>query len=210
VRGSGGTGFRAPSIGELYFPFSGNPNLKPERSTSFEVGAERYLLGGRVEASLFWNDYRDLIVYDFSALEDVNVGRARMRGLELAWRQDLRPGLFAEAGYTYLDAEDRDTGLQLIRRPQHRGFLGATWKVLPGLTLAPRVTVVGPRPDNDALTGARVTLPVYARFDLAARYEMGVLAPYIRVLNLADHRYDEVDGYPAARRRIVAGLEARF
>ena len=25
VRGSGGTGFRAPSVGELYFPFSGNP-----------------------------------------------------------------------------------------------------------------------------------------------------------------------------------------
>ena len=38
VRVSGGTAFRAPSVGELYYPFVGNPDLKPERSVSWEVG----------------------------------------------------------------------------------------------------------------------------------------------------------------------------
>lgn len=210
VRASGGTGFRAPSVGELYFPFVGNPDLKPERSTSYELGVERYLPGGRVEASLFWNDFRDLIVYDFVLFQDRNVGRARMRGIEVAWRQDLAKALAIDVGYTYLDALDRDTGLSLIRRPRHRAFLSASWKGPAGLTVAPRVTFVGIRADNDALTGQRVLSPSYLRFDLFVRYQIGALAPYARVENLADHRYEEVDGYPAPRRRFALGIEARF
>ena len=210
VRVSGGTGFRAPTVGELYFPFVGNPDLKPERSTSYEIGVERYLPGGRVEASLFWNDYRDLIVYDFALAQDFNVGRARTRGAELAWRQQVAPWLAVDAGYTYLDAEDRDTGLQLIRRPRHRAYLAGSWRALPGLTLAPRVTLVGARPDNDALTGARIENPSFVRFDFVVRYEIGPVAPFVRLQNLADRRYEEVDGYPAPRRRFAAGLEAKF
>lgn len=210
VRASGGTGFRAPSVGELYFPFVGNPDLKPERSSSYEVGVERYLQSGRVEASLFWNDFKDLIVYDFTLLQDRNVGRARTKGIEVTLRQDLAATLAVDVGYTYLDAQDRDTGLALIRRPRHRAFLSAAWKGPAGLTVVPRVTVVGARADNDALTGQRVESPSFVRFDLLVRYAIGAFAPYARLENLADRRYEEVDGYPAARRRFALGIEARF
>jgi vitamin B12 transporter len=210
VRASGGSAFRAPTVGELYFPFSGNPDLKPERSTSYELGAERYLPGGRIEASLFWNEFRDLIVFDFQSSLNLNVGRARTRGVEIAMRQDLRRALSVDVGYTYLDAQDRGTGLALIRRPRHRAFLGASWQPLDRLSLAPRATFVGSRPDSDALTGNRVESPSFLRLDLFARYAVGPVAPYARVENLADRRYAEVDGYPAPRRRFAAGIEARF
>ena len=65
-------------------------------------------------------------MYDFGLGGDFNVGRARTRGVEVAWRGDVTPALSADAGYTYLDAEDRDSGLALIRRPRHRAFVGAT------------------------------------------------------------------------------------
>ena len=210
LRASGGSAFRAPSVGELYFPFVGNPNLKAEHSASYEIGAERYVGGGRIEVSGFWSDFRDLIVYDFGLGQDTNVGRARARGVETAWRQDLAPTFSLDVGYTYLDAEDLDTGLALIRRPRHRAFVGAFWTPLPGLSVAPRVLYVGSRPDNDALTGARVEDPSYVRVDLAARYDFKVVSPYIRVENLTDRRYEEVDGYPAPRLRFAGGLEARF
>ena len=210
VRASGGSAFRAPTVGELYYPFSGNPDLKAERSNSYELGVERYLPGGRLEASLFWNDFRDLIVFDFVSSLNFNVGRARTRGVEVAVRQDLLSALSADAGYTYLNAEDRGTGLELIRRPRHRAFLGLAWQPLERLSLAPRATFVGSRPDNDALTGARVESPSFIRLDCFARYTLGLLAPYARVENIADRRYDEVNGYPAPRRRFAAGLEARF
>jgi vitamin B12 transporter len=210
MRASGGSAFRAPTVGELYYPFSGNPDLKPERSTSYEIGVERYLPGGRIEASLFWNDFRDLIVYDFATSLNLNVGRARTRGVEVALRQDLARTLAVDAGYTYLDAQDRGTGLALIRRPRHRAFFGASWQALERLSLAPRAIFVGSRPDSDALTGSRVGSPSFLRLDLFARYALGPVSPYARVENLADRRYDEVDGYPAPRRRFAAGIEARF
>ena len=38
LRGSYGTGFRAPSVNQLYFPNFGNPNLQPEKSQGLDVG----------------------------------------------------------------------------------------------------------------------------------------------------------------------------
>ncbi len=210
LRVSGGSAFRAPTVGELYYPFSGNPGLKPEHSNSYELGVERYVPGGRIEASIFWNDFRDLIVFDFATSLNLNVGRARTRGVEVALRQDLTRALSADAGYTYLDAQDRGSGLALIRRPRHRAFLGAVWQPIERLSLAPRATFVGTRPDSDALTGARVESPSFLRLDLFARYSLGRLAPYARLENLADRQYQEVNGYPAPRRRFAAGLEAKF
>ena len=78
LRAAAGGAFRSPTTGELYYPYSGNPNLSPERSVSFEAGAEwdasRALT---FEASLFQNDLRDLIQYDFATSTNLNVGRAR-------------------------------------------------------------------------------------------------------------------------------------
>jgi vitamin B12 transporter len=210
LRASAGSAFRAPSVGELDYPFSGNPNLKPERSASYEVGAERYLSGGRLEGSLFWNDYRDLIVFDFTTQKNQNIGRARARGVELAWRQTLSSRVEADAGYTYLDGEDRSTGEPLLRRPRHRAFLSASWRPAPGLLVSPRATFVGRRDDVDPVSFARVSDPAFLRYDLFVHYELAHIAPYGRLENASDKRYEEVRGYPAPRRRFALGLEARF
>lgn len=210
VRGSVGRAFRAPSVGELQFPFSGNPNLQPERSTSYEVGVERFFGSGRLEVSLFWNDFRDLIVFDFATFKNQNVGRARTRGVELSWRQELTARLDADAGYTYLKGEDRTTGRELLRRPRHRAFAGLTWRPVRALSVSPRATFVGRRDDVDALTFSRIQDPSYLRYDLFARYELAFFAPYLRLENLTDRRYQEAAGFPAPRRRYAAGLEAKF
>ena len=211
LRASGGTGFRAPSVGELFYPFSGNPNLEPEHSTSYDVGVEYEVSGGRASASVFWNDFRNLIVYDFATGLNFNVGRARSRGAELSWRQLLFRDVSMDAGYTYLDTEDRDTGLELIRRPRHSGFLGVTVAPVPSLEVSPRAVFVGSRSDFSALsTSVRIEAPSYWRLDLYARYRIGSVAPYLRAQNLNDRRYQEATGFPAAGRRIAAGVEVEF
>lgn len=210
LRASAGEAFRAPSVGELAYPFSGNPSLKPERSASYEIGAERYVPGGRIEVSLFWNDLRDLIVFDFVASKNENIGRARTRGAELVIRQTIAPGLDLDAGYTYLDGKDRGTGLPLLRRPRQRAFFEASLRPVSRLSVFPRATFVGSRADVDALSFQRVESPSFVRYDLSLRYELARLVPYARLENVTDHRYEEVNGYPAPRRRFAAGLEARF
>ena len=210
LRASGGSGFRAPSVGELYYPFSGNPNLQPERSVSYEVGVERQLGRFHAATSFFWNDYRDLIVYDFVRQANFNVGRARSRGIEVTGRGEVAAWLALDAGYTYLQATDLETGLGLIRRPRDSAFAGLVVRPLAALEIAPRVIFVGRRPDNDALTGERIEDPSYTRIDLSARYPLGTLVPYLRIQNLSDRSYAEVDGYPAPGRRYAFGLEVRL
>ncbi len=211
VRVSGGSAFRAPTVGELYYPFGANPDLQPERAVSWELGAERYVGGGAAEVSLFWNDLEDLIVYDFATSTNLNIGRARTRGVEVGWRQAILPELSADATYTYLDAENLVTGAPLIRRPHHRAAVGLAWQPVPGVDLMPRVLYVGARPDNDPITGAPVEDPSYVRLDFAARWQATAqFVPYLRFVNLLDRRYDEAAGYPAAGRLVAGGVDVRF
>jgi vitamin B12 transporter len=210
VRVSGGTAFRAPSVGELFYPFGGNPDLRPERVTSWEAGVERYFSGGRLEVSAFWNELTNLIVFDFVSSSNENVGRARTRGVEIAWRQRVAESFEVDAGYTWLDAEDRVSGEDLLRRPRHEAFLSGSWRPIARLSVSPRAVFVGRRLDADPVTGRHEDLPSYVRFDVFARFELPHFAPYARLENATDRRYQEVDGYPAPGRRWAAGVEVKF
>jgi len=214
VRAAAGAAFRAPSLGELYYPYSGNPDLKPERSTAWEVGVEQTLAPGlALEATGFWNDIRDLIQYDARTFSNANIGHAWTRGVEVAVRTAVGERAFLRASYTYLDARDVDTDAPLIRRPRHMasatagsGFgTGGSWS-LTGL-------FTGARPDRDAADfTSPVESPSYFRVDAAVTLPPVVfsLAPWARVTNLFARRYAEVNGFPAPGRRFLAGLEASF
>src|SRR5690606_10161893 len=69
LHSSFGTGFRAPSLYELYAPFGGNPTLTPETSTSFDIGVEQQFLGGALVANLtYFNLVIDDLIYYNPAL----------------------------------------------------------------------------------------------------------------------------------------------
>jgi len=210
LRASYGEAFRAPFLGELFFPGSGNPDLRPESSASTELGLEQDAGPVRFAVTAFEARQRNLLDFDFATFKDVNVGRARSRGVE--GEVTLRRGfLFARANATYLDTEDLATGLALLRRPRKSANLvlaltpGARW------TVAWTERYVGDRPDVDAITFERRTSPGYLRTDLAASYALKPwLSPYARVENLTDRRYAEALGFPAPGRTLIGGLAVRF
>ncbi len=213
LRAAAGSAFRAPSTGELYYPFSGNPELKPEESVSYEAGGEwDFAPGFAVAASLFRNDVNDLIRYDFASQRNVNVGRARMTGVEASVRGALGRSLHLRAGYTWLDTEDLDTGLPLLRRPAHRASVTLAGDLGRGASAELTGLWVGERDDVDATTFLRVTSPAYFRLDLAATGPrlFDHVAPFARVTNLLDRDYSEVAGYPSPGTRFVAGLDVAF
>jgi outer membrane receptor for ferrienterochelin and colicins len=133
LRASVGRGFRAPSIGEVYFnaptyaaKIEPNPDLRAERSWSYEVGgseliADRVLLDG----SLFWSDFSNLIEATVKADSGTptitfdNVIKARIKGAEVSIRSDwLNKMLHVEASYTYVWPVD--SANQILRfRPRH-------------------------------------------------------------------------------------------
>lgn len=208
LRAGYGEAFRAPSLGELFFPVTGNPDLRPEQGESAELGLERDAGPWRLSLTGFDNRQHDLIDLDFSIFQNVNIHRTTSRGLEgeLAWRSKLA---WARLNATYLDAEDRATGLPLLRRPDHSAnlLLGLTrgaW------TFTGEARYVGDRPDVDG-SGDRQTNPSYLKADLAARWKLSDrFAPYARVENVGDESYEDVLGYPAPGRRFIGGLAIEF
>jgi vitamin B12 transporter len=205
LRASYGQAFRAPTLGDLYFPFSGNPDLRPETSTSYELGIEQGLGPWRFVATGFDNHQRNLILFDNFTFQEINVGKARSRGVEgaVTYRQGI---VAAELNGTRLDAIDEDTGLELLRRPKWSSNL--VLSVRPAdWTFNLTGRYVGERADLDPVTGAPATDPGYLRLDLAARWQvLRRVAPFARVENLADRRYSDVLGYPAPGRTFIGGV----
>lgn len=204
LRGSWGQGFRAPSLGDLYFPGFGNPDLRPETSESFELGGEFARGGFTYGLSLFDNQQDDLVVFDFVRGIPINVGRAESRGIETEARF-TRPRWAVRVNGTFQEAENRDTGEPLLRRPEQSGNLIASFRPTERVTAYGVVRHVGARPDFGAELPSFTTLTLGAGWQANDRLE-----PFARVENVLDREYEEVAGFPAPGRTVVGGVAVRF
>jgi outer membrane cobalamin receptor len=229
LKASAGAGIKEPDFFESFgisFFARGNPDLKPERSRTFDVGLEQRLLGGRLrlEATAFHHTYLDQIAYtvlDFNTFQGsyVNVGRSRARGLELAASAAPARGLTFSGTYTLLDTEivigtsDFDpvyaAGRALLRRPRHQGTLTAQG-ALRRVTLAATLVAVGRRADSDFSGLGLDSNAGHARLDARARVDLGHgLEAFLVAENLLDRAYMDVLGYPALGRGVRGGLRVR-
>ncbi|HYC92126.1 MAG TPA: TonB-dependent receptor [Thermoanaerobaculia bacterium] len=203
IRAAFGEAFRAPAVGELYFPFGGNPSLGAERSRSFEVGYDH---ASGLSTTLFHGDYDDLIVYNSAVFMFENIGAATAQGLELAVQRHLTRDLRATLTYTYTDTEEEGTGEQLPRRPHHSGSLFLGWRAgivdtnLVVQHTGSRLDVLPVAPFTNTTAKSHTLLDANVQIDL------GRFTPYIRVENLTGVEYEEVLGYTSPARRAVVGV----
>lgn len=207
IRAAYGHGFRAPAVGELYFPFFGNPDLAAERSRSSEFGYDRFI--GRhsiVSMTLFRTKFDDLIVYDTVSQTFQNIGKALSEGIEVGASGETASGLSAGLTYTYLDTEENETNSSLLRRPRHSGSLSAGYGRGPWAAHLV-VTHNGSRADlTDLFPYDRVTNDAYTVADVALQRSFERVTPYVKLENLSDETYQEVFGYPSPGRRAVIGV----
>ncbi len=83
VTASYGSAFKAPTFNELYYPFFGNPDLRPETSRSAELGVVQRREAWHWQLNAFQTAIDDLIVYDPNRFQANNIDSARIRGAEL-------------------------------------------------------------------------------------------------------------------------------
>jgi vitamin B12 transporter len=210
LRASYGESFRAPALVDLYYPFSGNPDLQPERGRTAELGLAWQDGSWSADVAAFESRQRDLIAYDFAAGKSVNVGRARSRGVDGELRFRGRDVELRLAGMR-LDAEDRDTGKPLRNRPKGTAQLVAIARPGPAVLSAvaswvgERVNVFPEFPYTDTDN------PAYATVDLAGSWELRPgLAPYARIENVLDREYEPVLGFPDSGRTVIAGVRVEW
>jgi vitamin B12 transporter len=227
LKGSWGQGFRAPTFNELFFPAFppcpafGNPNLKPEESTSWDGGVEQHLWDRRVRlgATYFHNDFTNLIQSTLTdpvnfCFQAQNIGEARSEGVELEGSVMPIDGLVLAVAYTYTDSENRTTGDPLPRVAPNVLAVTGTWQPLPGLTLSGEVQVLSSQfeaPGQPRNQG-------YTVVNAAAAYRLPIkrwgylsnITLHLRATNLFNEDYSEVAGFPALGTYVVAGIRATF
>lgn len=207
LHGSTGTGFRAPSLYELFHPTWGNRALRPEESRGWDVGIEQSFLDGKAVVDLTWFDNRiqDLIQWRNNGY--TNIASTRSEGLEATARWTLTEQWRLNAGYTYTESRNNTTGQILARRPKHQGNLGVGWTPLEHLSADASLRAVGRQ--FDSATGR--SLGGFATLDLRLAYDLTeAVQVYGRVENLADKTYQEVDTYGTYGRMGFVGLKAVF
>jgi vitamin B12 transporter len=214
LRASIGTGGKAPALDQLYSPFAGNPNLRPERSLGVDIGVDQPLLDGRATLSLtgFYNTFKDLIDYRATGPftgNYFNVSQAETSGVELALDARLMPDLLRlRAAYTYMKAKDLNTGLTLARRPEHVGKF--TLSITPNAqwTVEPRLTLFSQRYSTP---GALDRLAPYARLDIHTDYKLNAtFTLHARAENITNARYQEVMNFGTTGRAVYGGLKATW
>lgn len=231
LRATIGEGQKAPTFIERYgyFPgqFSGNPDLKPEHSTAWELGVDQAFasIAASVGFTWFHANLRDEIygyAFDPESFQTTATnlpGTSKRRGVEITGTAQLSAGLKVSATYTYTDATEPDavTGADIreIRRPRHAGSLGADWNSPDGrVELDARLSYTGSRNDDywpPSFIKEVVELGAYKLVSFAATYRLNdATRIYARIDNLFDTSYEDVYGYNTPGIGAYAGLRFEF
>lgn len=114
IKGAIGKAFRAPNLSDMYSTWGtstiywSNPDLKPEKVTTAEIGAEHeFKTGTLLRATYYRSDITDLIYSTTSGANryKFNAGTAQAEGIDLEARQKLSSGLTAFINATYVETK---------------------------------------------------------------------------------------------------------
>lgn len=220
LRGSAGSGFRAPTFNELFFPGFSNPDLEPEESFGYDFGVDQKLWNNRIRLGLTYFDtrYKNLIACCVFLpgppfVTTGNIGRARSTGIEFTSEVDLLDNLTAAVNYTYTDTENLETDRPLPREPRHRWNVRLAWEPIPRLSLFGEVFTRSRQYETvgDTYNRGNTRVDVGGTYRLLNRYALlQALDLTARVQNLLDEGYSEVRGFPALGINALVGLRASF
>lgn len=217
VRGSYGTGFRAPTLNELFYndPWgsSGNLNLKPEKSNSWEIGLEKDIVKDKVSISITYFDqnYKDLINWVESPpgswqYTPQNVAKAEVKGIEAGASIKITETLTLKSSYTNLDTEDKETGKRLARRPEDKFNMTVEYAKGNAAILAGYI-FVGEAYDDPANSESK-KLASYSLINLSGSYRLTKnIKLFGRIDNLLDEDYETAKGYGVPGFSAFAGVK---
>ena len=215
LKASVGTGFKAPTLSELYqnFPpfFFANPNLKPESSTGYDAGFEQGLAHGalRFGVTYYHNHITNLITTDVTGTTYANIGLATTQGIESFIAYQPLEQLLLRIDYTYTEASDDVLNQPLLRRPKNKGTFIATWQATRAWQWSLDILSVGGWVDisRDGLTSG-IDAPGYTTVNIATTYDLGPhWALFARVNNLFDRHYENPVGFLQPSLGAYAGIK---
>ncbi|MGN6304537.1 MAG: TonB-dependent receptor domain-containing protein [Mesorhizobium sp.] len=214
LRSSYATGYRAPTFNDLYYPsFPGfppasNPNLKPEKSRSWEAGLNwRMGVDTTVDVAFYQTMLTDAITLDQN-FTPVNVGRARITGFEAELSHRFSDEWSGKVSLDLRRPIDRDTGKYLVNTDRFKATAEVTYSPTEQLDLTARVLYGASRYIYD-FTHER--LPDYVTADFTALYAIDANSRLkFAVENIFDEQYQTDLGYRAPGRTFDLSFTRTF
>ena len=203
VKASASTGFMAPTFNDLYYPWGGNPLLKPEKARSNEVGLQYIQAKWNARLTAFENRYTNLIDND-QFWTRTNIAKAKNQGVEVALAgQWQMPGWGVQQwrlSMTSQDPQNEMTQQALARRAKTLVQAGLTqswgyWDT--GLQLR----YSGARVDDANILAAYTLLDLTATRALTPDLRLN-----LRLENASNQNYQSIYGYNMPKRGVFVGL----
>ena len=207
IKGQLGTGFKAPTIYQLYDPTYGNEDLKPEKSRGYIVGVNQKLKKTTLEVNYFKNKLNDVIVWNYTVGYE-NAGSGWTEGVEVKTKAKLMESLLLNLKYTHTA-----TSSELKQRiPSDKYTLGLTYKnKKTGVSFW--IEHYSERKDKDYSTypAKDITLEAFTTLNCYASYKLNDRTKlYLKGVNLTDEKYELAYGYNTMGRSIFAGVDITF
>ncbi len=210
VFGSIASGFKAPSIYQLYDVYSGNKGLQPEKSINYEIGTQlgNQKLSGRLV--YFKRDIKNGIDYNYNTYQYFNFVKQLVQGAELEINYRLTKKLSLSANYTLLTGTEESqsrtsfndtTYSYLLRRPKNNFNITAGYQFsksffvsISGKSVSKRYDVGGYdanfNPLPDVVLNAYFLLGAYAEYKLNAKIKC-----FVDLQNITNKKFFDVRGY---------------
>ena len=210
LRSAVGTAVKNPTFTErfgFYTNFIGNPNLIPEESTSWELGADQLIMGGALTLSLTIFEAKleneiDGFVYDpatFAYTSNNINGTSERKGAELSAVGNISESMSLAAAYTYTDSTG-DDAVREVRRPRHIASLNLGWQAAHNLHLNTNIQFTGeqtdvyfppfPEPSQVVALSNHTLVNINLNYSATEKFEM-----YLKLENALNENYEEVFGY---------------
>lgn len=199
------TAFIAPSLYQLYDPYSGNEELEPEENTSFELGFEFIQSKWNLTSTYFYRNENPSLIYDLSSYRYENAEKdATYSGVEIQFLGILTDKLKLNQQATFTSTKDGD----LRYLPKFSSQTALSYQLDNNRLLSLRFQAVGERFGLDNKT----VLDGYELLHLSFQNKLKnlPLTFFIHATNILNVNYVEIEQYATRGSNFIAGLRYRF
>ena len=201
-----GNGFRAPTFNELYYPpipaygmINGNPNLKPEQSTSVETGVAGDHDWGTWELRAYHTEITDLITSNPPAYQSINIGKAQIDGLETITSTQIL-GWNAKLNLNLLNPINKVDNSRLIGRADKTLSFDLS-RALGKFDVGTYVVAQGDRHYTAADTSGYVTVDLRSAYHINNNWMLNA-----KLSNVLDQQYQTVYAYNTMGRNFFLSI----
>lgn len=216
VFGSIASGFKSPSIFQVYDVFSGNINLQPEKSTNYELGVQQTHEKISSRMVYFHRNIKNGIDYNYINFKYFNFVKQEVDGLEIEVAAKPVKNFTVTVNYTYLNGDEttqsrkntHDTTYSyLLRRPKSNFNITAGYQFcrnlyasISGKSVSSRFDVGGYRRDDIELDSYFI-VSAYAEYKYGAHVKF-----FVDAQNITNKNFFDIRGYNAIPVLINGGV----